>query len=105
MRINYALWADLFIIGFLLTLAAKYYPYFFGDVAVERWVQSLFSQNLNWAVGISRTAEFPWIIFILALVFALSWILADWRAAFVSTLSLGGDVGLRILAQPGHCTA
>ena len=81
MRTNYAAWIVLFIIAALVTLATKYYPYFPGDVAVERWVQSLAPTNLNWAEGVSRAAEFPWILFILALIVALSWVLAGWRAA------------------------
>jgi len=59
---NYATWIGLFIIAALVTLAAKYYPFFPGDVAVGRWVQSWVPQNLNWAIGILRTAEFPWIL-------------------------------------------
>lgn len=105
MRPNYALWIGLFIIAALVTLATKYYSYFPGDVAVERWVQSLVPQNLNWAVGVSRTAEFPWILFILALIFAFSWVLAGGRAAliflfsFVVMLALGKWLG-PVIARP-----
>ncbi len=94
MRTNYSVWIGLFIIAALVTLATKYYPCFPGDVAVERWVQSLVPQNLHWAERVSRTAEFPWILLILALVFAPSWALAGWRAAFISVLSLGGMFAL-----------
>jgi undecaprenyl-diphosphatase len=90
MRAKYALWAGLLIIAVLVTSATKYFAYFPGDVAVERWVQSLVTQNLNWAEGISRTAEFPWIFLILALIATLSWIMVGWRAALVSILSLVG---------------
>lgn len=90
MRPNYAVWIGLGIIAVLVTLAAKYYPYFPGDVAVERGVQSLVPPNLNWAETVSRTAEFPWILLILALIFALSWGLKGWRAALLSILSLVG---------------
>ncbi len=90
MRLNYGLWIGLFIIAVLATLALKYYAYFPGDVALEKWVQSLVPPNLNWAIEISRTAEFPWILFILAFIFALSWTLAGWRAAVLSMLSLVG---------------
>lgn len=41
MRSNYAIWMGLFVLAALVTLATKYYAYFPGDVAVERWVQSL----------------------------------------------------------------
>ena len=94
MRANYAVWIGLCVIAFLVTLATKYYAYFPGDVAVERWVQSLVPQNLNWAVGVSRTAEFPWVLLILALIFAFSWVLAGWRAAFISIFSFVGMLAL-----------
>ena len=94
MRANYTAWTVLFIIAVLVTLAAKYFAYFPGDVAVERWVQSLAAQNLNWAQGVSRTAEFPWILIILAFIVAISWGLAGWRAALVSILSFVGMLAL-----------
>ena len=90
MRANYTAWTGLFIIAVLVTLAAKYFAYFPGDVAVERWVQSLVTQNLNWAEAVSRTAEFPWILSILGLTVAISWGMAGWRAALVSILSFAG---------------
>jgi membrane-associated phospholipid phosphatase len=84
----------LFLVAIFVTLASKYYAYFPGDVAVERWVQSLVPQNLNWAEGVSRTAEFPWVLLILALIFALSWALAGWRAALISIFSFVGMLAL-----------
>ena len=105
MRTNYAAWIVLFMIAALATLATKYYPYFPGDVPVERWVQSLAPTNLNWAEGVSRTAEFPWVLLILALVLALSWVLAGWHAALLSIFSLVGmwALGARlgpVIARP-----
>ena len=94
MRTHSAVWIGLFILAVLVTLAAKYYAYFPGDVAVERWVQSLFPQNLNWAIKVSRTAEFPWVLLILTPIFAFSWIVAGWRAALISVLNLGGMLAL-----------
>lgn len=75
MRGNYSGWIGALILAALVTLAAKYYAYFPGDVAVERFVQSMVPQNLTWAVGISRTAEFPWVVLILGIiaVFRGSW--------------------------------
>jgi membrane-associated phospholipid phosphatase len=90
MRPNYAVWIGLGIVAALATLAEKYSSYFPGDVAVERWVQSLVSPNLNWAEAVSRTAEFPSVLLIMALIFALSWVLAGWRVALLSILSLVG---------------
>jgi len=94
MRANYAIWLGLWIIAFLVTLATKYFIYFPGDVAVERWVQSLLPGNLNWATGVSRTAEFPWILLIIALIFAFSWVLAGWRGALISIFSFLGMLAL-----------
>ena len=90
MRPNYGIWIALFIIAALVTLAARYYAYFPGDVAVERGVQSLVPANLNWAEAVSRTAEFPWVLLILVIIVAFSWGLAGWRAALLSILSLLG---------------
>jgi membrane-associated phospholipid phosphatase len=94
MRTNYAVWIGLFIIAALVTLATKYLASFPGDVAIERWVQSLVPQSLNWAEGVSRTADFPWIILIVAIIFALSWVLSGWRAALLSILSFVGMLAL-----------
>ena len=90
MRTNVAVWLGLIIIAALIILAAKYFAFFPGDVALERWVQSLVPSNLSWAEGVSRTAEFPWILLILAFIFILSWALAGWRAALLSIFSLAG---------------
>lgn len=105
MRTHLGIWIGLFVIAALATLAAKYYAYFPGDVAVERWVQFLVPQNLNWAEGVSRTAEFPWVFLIVVLVFVFSWIVAGWRAAlisifsFVGMLTLGNWLG-PVIARP-----
>ena len=94
MRPNPVIWIGLFIIAALATLAAHYFPYFPGDVAVERWVQATVPQNLNWAEGVSRAGQFPWVLLILALVLALSRALAGWRAAALSMISLVGLLAL-----------
>jgi undecaprenyl-diphosphatase len=90
MRPNYAAWIGLCIVAALAMLAEKYFSYFPGDVAAERWVQSLVPPNLNWAEAVSRLAEFPSLLLIMALIFALSWVLAGWRVALLSILSLVG---------------
>jgi undecaprenyl-diphosphatase len=94
MRANYAVWTGLLIITAIVTPGMKYYAYFPGDVAVEKWVQSLLPRNLDWAETVSKTLEFPWIIIVLALICTLSWVLAGWRAALPAILSLIGMLAL-----------
>jgi membrane-associated phospholipid phosphatase len=93
-RSNYAVWLGLVILAVSATLATRYYPYFPGDVAVARWVQSLLPSNLHWAQKVSRTAEFPAVLLILAVIWACSWVLAGWRAGLLSILSLAGMLAL-----------
>ncbi len=88
------------MIAVLVTLATKYYPFFPGDVAVEKWVQSLLPQNLHWAETVSRTGEFPWVLLILAFPLAVSWVIAGWRAALLSVLSLAGMLALGYWLSP-----
>jgi undecaprenyl-diphosphatase len=96
MRLNYFFWIGLWAIAVLLILAVHYFPWFPGDVAVARWVQSLVPQDLSWAEGVSKTAQFPWVLLMLALVMALSWALAGWRGAGFAVISL---VGIMLLGN------
>ncbi|MCX5890209.1 MAG: phosphatase PAP2 family protein [Deltaproteobacteria bacterium] len=100
MRPNYVLWTGLWVIAVSITLAAHYFPYFPGDVAVDRWVQSLVPRDLGWAQGVSRAVDFPWILLIAALIFALSWVLAGWRGAVLSIVSLAGMLTLGYWLSP-----
>jgi hypothetical protein len=43
----------------LLIIGARYLPYFPGDLAVARFVQSLTPASPEWAQWISTTAKFP----------------------------------------------
>lgn len=95
----------LLIVAISVSLASKYFAHFPGDVAAARWVQSLVPPNLNWAEGFSRTAEFPQILLILALIVALSWALAGCARRAYLHPQPGGDVGPGKLARPGHCPA
>ncbi len=94
MRNNFGVWTGLLIIAIIITVAMKYYVFFPGDVGMEKWVQSQVPQNLNWAEGVSKTAESPWIFLILAIIFALSWVLAGWRAALLAIFSFMGMLAL-----------
>jgi len=100
MRPKQSIWIGLFLSAALMTLAAKYYPSFPGDVALARWVQALVPANREWAVLVSRAGEFPWLLLSLALVFGLSWALAGWRAALAAVLSLGGMLALGSWLSP-----
>ncbi len=100
MRANYAWWTGLWVIAVLLALAAHYFPFFPGDVALARWVQSLVPGDLRWAQGVSRAVDFPWILLIAAVIFVLSWALAGWRAAALSIVCLAGMLALGTWLSP-----
>jgi membrane-associated phospholipid phosphatase len=100
MRPFHALWIGLFVIAILVTVEARYYLSFPGDVWLEKGVQSLLPGNLNWAELVSKTAEFPWFLFILTLILALSWIIGGWRASLLSILSFAGMWALGNLLGP-----
>ncbi|MCX5877543.1 MAG: phosphatase PAP2 family protein [Deltaproteobacteria bacterium] len=83
-------WMVLLAATLLLTVGAKYSPYFPGDVAVTRFVQGITPASTGWAQWISSTAKFPWNLVLLAVTVGLSWKLAGWRAALLALASFGG---------------
>jgi membrane-associated phospholipid phosphatase len=83
-------WTALFAAAVLLIIGAKYLPYFPGDVAVTRFVQSIAPASKGWAQWISSTAKFPWNLVLLAVTVGVSWWLAGWRAALLALASFAG---------------
>ena len=83
-------WMVLLAAALLLTVGAKYSPYFPGDVAVTRFIQGITPASTGWAQWISSTAKFPWNLVLLAVTVGLSWKLAGWRAALLALASFGG---------------
>ncbi len=95
-----ATWSALFVIAALCILAESHYPYFRGDVSIEKWVQALLHGDLSWAQTVSHSAEFPWLLITWLIVFALSWAFAGWRAAVLSIFSLAGMLALGLWLGP-----
>jgi membrane-associated phospholipid phosphatase len=83
-------WTALFAVTVLLTIGAKYWPYFPGDVAITRLVQSIAPASTGWAQCISSTAKSPWNLVLLAVTVGVSWWLAGWRAALFALASFAG---------------
>jgi membrane-associated phospholipid phosphatase len=83
-------WMALLAGAVILTVGAKYSPYFPGDVAVTRFVQWITPASTGWAQWISSTAKFPWNLVLLAVTVGLSWKLAGWRAALLALASFAG---------------
>ena len=83
-------WMVLLAAALLLTVGAKYSPYFTGDVAVTRFVQGITPASTGWAQWISSTAKFPWNLVLLAVAVGLSWKLAGWRTALLALASFAG---------------
>ena len=99
------IWLVLFVSAILLVLAEKYLPYLPGDVALTKLVQSLLPESRGWAKWLSSTAEMPWLLILVAVIFSLCWKIAGWRASLLSLFSIVGVslLGLwlgPIVAQP-----
>ena len=84
MRTKDVVWLILLILAVLLTVCLKYLPYLPGDVIVTRLIQSVLPESKDWAQVMSSTAEMPWILGLIAVTFMISWMIAGWRARFLS---------------------
>lgn len=84
----------------LLTFAAARAPYFPGDLAVARAVQTALSGPTAWAVWITATADTPGCFILLALTIILAWAISGWRAALLSLPIFFGVWGLGIWLSP-----
>ncbi len=87
---NEKVWVFFFAVTVLLTLAARFWVCFPGDVAVTRFVQSLFHLSTAWAQWISSSAKFPWNLLLLAVTLVLSWRIAGRRAVILALASFMG---------------
>jgi len=90
MKLREKTWLALLAVAVSFTVAAAFWAYFPGDIAVSRLVQSLLPKSTSWAQWVSSTAGFPRSLVLLAITVALSWIIAGWRAALLSLASFGG---------------
>jgi membrane-associated phospholipid phosphatase len=90
MRTKELVWLALLVLAVLLTICFKYVPYLPGDVSVTRFIQSVLPESKSWAQVLSSTAKTPWVLVLIAITFVLSWVIAGWRAAFLSLASFGG---------------
>ncbi|MBI4965092.1 MAG: hypothetical protein HY913_17595 [Desulfomonile tiedjei] len=96
MKTREVVWLSLLLLAVLLTILFKYVPYLPGDVSITRLIQSSLPESKHWAQAISATAKPPWVLVLIAITFALSWVIAGWRAGL---LSIASFVGLWLLGQ------
>jgi membrane-associated phospholipid phosphatase len=96
MKTKELVWLTLLVLAVLLTICFKYVPYLPGDVGVTRLIQSVLPESKSWAQVLSSTAKTPWVLGLIAITFVISWLIAGWRAAF---LSLAAFVGLWLLGK------
>ena len=59
-RVGRIVWIALVILMIVLSLAMARFPYFPGDVAFAKLLQSLAPESKNWAEWITSTAKAPW---------------------------------------------
>ncbi|AFM24948.1 phosphatase PAP2 family protein [Desulfomonile tiedjei] len=90
MKTKDVVWLVLLIMAILLTICLNYYPYLPGDVSSTRLIQSLLPESKHWAQVLSSTAKSPFVFILIAITFALSWVIAGWRAALLSVASFIG---------------
>jgi len=90
----------LLFVAIFAMLATCRYAYFPGDLTAERFLQSLAPSSMSWALWITKSAAFPWSLFLLAITFALSWALAGWRIALYIIFSFLGMWILGTLLSP-----
>ena len=90
MRRKEIIWLVLFVSAILLVLAEKYLPYLPGDVVATKLVQSHLPESSGWAKWLSSTAEMPWVLILVVVIFSLCWKIAGWRAALLSLFSIIG---------------
>ncbi len=100
MRIKDIVLLVLLFVAIFAALAATRYAYFPGDVAAERFIQSLAPKSMDWALLITKSAAFPWNLILLAIAFFISWGVAGWRVALFSILSFAGMLILGTLLSP-----
>jgi membrane-associated phospholipid phosphatase len=83
-------WIVLFVAAISLSVAARYWTYFPGDVALTRFVQFLTPTSTVWAEQLSATAKSPWKLVLLAVTIGVSWKIAGWRYALLALVSFSG---------------
>ncbi len=71
-------------------VAAARTPFFPGDVAAARWIQSLLPAGPFWAPAVTQTAVPPWSLLLPAATFLLCRWIAGWKVAILSILSFLG---------------
>jgi hypothetical protein len=88
-------WIVLFIAAISLTIAARNWNFFPGDVALTRFVQFLTPTSTVWAEKLSSTAKSPRNLVLLAVTIGVSLKIAGWRYAMLALISFSGMWVLR----------
>jgi undecaprenyl-diphosphatase len=96
MTLREKVWTVLLVLAVVLSAAARYAPYFPGDVALTRLVQSLTPASTGWAQWISSTGKSPWCFILLAMTAVLSLRIAGILGAL---LALASFTGMELLGQ------
>ena len=88
----------------LIGMGVAMTPYFAGDVAITRAVQTVFPDPV-WAAPISRLASAPSKYVVMALALVVSHLLAGWRGSLVGAIVIvldqyGSDASKAIFSRP-----
>lgn len=89
----------------LVAVAARMEPYFAGDVAATRMVQSVSPNPESWATPISRLAPAPGKYYVMAVVLTAAFFVGGWRgmallAAFMLIEQYGAESTKALIGRP-----
>ena len=93
------------VVTLLVGAAVRMEPYFAGDVAITRAVQSVSPNPPSWATQVSRLAPAPGKYFVMAIVLTAALFVAGWRglvllAAFLLLEQYGAEHTKAIFNRP-----
>ena len=105
MRAPWMPWLLAAIVTLLIGVAVKMEPYFAGDVALTRIVQTASPAPHSWASGVSRLAPAPGKYYVMAIVLTAAFFVAGWRgaallAAFLLLEQYGAEYTKEIFKRP-----
>ena len=84
MRYRWQIWAAVVLLTSVVIVGTKVYPYFPGDLAFARLVQTLAPESPQWAQFVTATAKAPWKAMLVIGSVGAAWWLAGQRGVLLA---------------------